>query len=61
MTELESFMNTLKAIRADLDKIKGHMDDHMGIDPDSVNWGHVGTAQHVLEQLEETIYFLGLN
>ncbi len=33
--------------------IRRHLDDHMGVGPDEVNWGHVGDAGHTVEQLKE--------
>ena len=30
-----------------------HLDDHMGIGPDEINWGHVGDAARLVEALKE--------
>ena len=33
--------------------IAAHLEDHMGVDPDSVNWGHVGDAGHIEQALRD--------
>jgi hypothetical protein len=30
-----------------------HLDDHMGVGPDEVNWANVGDAGHLVEVLKE--------
>ena len=34
-------------------KIVDALDDHLGLDADGINWGHVGDAQRILEVLKE--------
>ena len=52
-----------KAIQVNNDlllNIMNHMDNHMDINPDEVNYGHVGNAIHVLEQLKSITEFLNI-
>ena len=34
--------------------------DNMERDQEEVNWGHVGSADHIVNQLNELIEFLGI-
>lgn len=43
-----------------LDRLKSHLLDHMGTNPDDVTWGDVGTAAHVRKELLELHLLLGL-
>lgn len=52
-TAQDSFIKTLAEINDRLDELKAYADDHMGVDPDSINWGHVGFAQDFLAALTE--------
>lgn len=54
MDALNAYICEISAISEKLDVLKSRIvDDHMGVNPDSVNWGYVGTARHILELLEE--------
>lgn len=44
---LESFIFYIQKNIKLCDAIKGKLDNHLGIDPDNVNFGNVGDAQHV--------------
>ena len=51
----------IKAVQSNNDlllKITNHMDNHMNIDPENVNYGHVGSAGHVNNLLKEMCEFL---
>jgi len=50
---LDEFITTLGDINDRLQELQSHADDHMGYDPDNINWAHVGTAQHFLKELTE--------
>ena len=50
---LGRFMGTITEINERLAELKEFMDDHMGCDPDHINWGHVGTAERFLKGLTE--------
>lgn len=52
-TALDSFITTITEINARLDELKAYAENHMNYDPDSINWGHVSTAQHLLSALNE--------
>lgn len=40
--------------------LQEHLDDHMGVSPDGVHWGHVGSACKAVQDLEELCRFLGV-
>ena len=50
---LFEFINILGEIDEKLEELKAFTDDHMGYQPDDINWGHVGTAGYFLERLTE--------
>lgn len=54
---LTAFINTIVDIRGQLDVLTDLTDEHLGYNPEDINWGHVGTAQHIHELLEEVIAF----
>lgn len=56
---LNAYIATIAEIKAKLDALTEQADDHLGHSPEEINWGHVGTAKHVLEQLNEITEFLG--
>lgn len=39
--------------------LHGFLDNHFDADPDSVDWGDVGSAAHVSQRLSEILSFLG--
>ena len=44
-----------------LEDLKGYVvDNHMDIAPEDVNWGHAGSAQHLLALLNEAAVFAGI-
>ncbi len=50
---LAAFVAAKLEIDAILERLREMSDDHFGADPDSVNWGDVGSLRHVLAQLRE--------
>ena len=50
---LGRFMGQIGEINDRLEELQTFADDHMGFNPDDINWGHVGTAGWVLEKLTE--------
>lgn len=52
-TALDSFITIIAEMNDRLDELKAFAENHMNVDPDSVNWGHVGSAQHFLDALTE--------
>lgn len=45
------FAGHIEAARIELDAIKQQLEDHLGVDPDSVHWGHVGDANLLRAEL----------
>lgn len=54
------FAATVQEIQARLDLLREEADCFLGVDPDAVNWGHVGSAAHLLSIIKEATCFLGL-
>ncbi len=50
---LEAFCARKAAIDAALAEIAEHSEDHFGIDPDGINWGHVGDLADIGKSLNE--------
>jgi hypothetical protein len=57
---LAAFIGKIGEIHDRLELLRWFADNHMECDPEEVHWGHVGSAGHVLEQLNELIDFLGI-
>jgi hypothetical protein len=57
---IKAFTSKTAVTIATLDAIKSHVEDHMGVGPDRINWAHVGSIGHVLELLQQASEFLGL-
>lgn len=52
-TAIDSFIATIAEMNDRLDELKAYAENHMGCDPDSINWGNVGYAQSFLASLTE--------
>ncbi len=50
---LENFIGQIGEIKERLAELEAFTDDHMGYNPEDINWGHVGTAGWFLERLTE--------
>ena len=50
---LEEFMITLGSVRRYIEIIESATDDHLGFNPDEINWSHVGNANALLARLRE--------
>jgi hypothetical protein len=57
---LNAFIGKIAEINDRLELLRWFVDNHMECVPEEVNWGHVGSASHVVEQLKELIDFLGI-
>jgi len=57
---LNAFVGKIGEINESLEALRGYMGNHMECAPEEINWGHVGSASHVLSQLNELIDFLGI-
>lgn len=56
----DAYVAVIAEISAKLDALKAQaVDNHLGVNPDAVNWGNVGTAQHLLALLAEAAEFAG--
>ena len=52
---LGEFMARVTKIGAALETIQAANDEHYGLTPEEIHWGHVGDAGRVLQGLEEII------
>ena len=57
---LSRFVGHIGEINGLLEEMIAFFGDHMGYDPNSINWGHVGTASHILEKLTELAEFANI-
>jgi hypothetical protein len=58
-TATEAYARNMGEIYDKLDRIKQYLIDN-GIDCREVNWGHVGSAVHINELLDELNEFIGV-
>ena len=49
---LDVFIARKAEIDAMLARLRGLSDDHFDVNPDEINWGHVGTLAHYAELLK---------
>lgn len=52
-TTLAAFIARKHEIDAMLQRLTAFSADHFGVDPDEVDWGHVGTLGHYAELLHQ--------
>lgn len=52
-TACEAFVQKKAEIDSLLARLQQHSADHFGVNPDAVQWGHVGDLEHVLSHLRE--------
>ena len=50
---VRAFTGNLAEARDLVAMIQAHLDDHMGVDPEAVHWGHVGDAGRTVMALKE--------
>jgi len=48
-----AFLHNIASAREMIARLTSHLDDHMGVSPDDVNWGHVGDAGRLVAALKE--------
>ena len=53
------YFSSITEIYSKLAALTEQTENHLGYSPEEINWGHVGTAKHILEQLAEITEFLG--
>ena len=51
-TALDAYIASKAEIDTMLARLKALSDDHFGVAPDEINWGHVGTLAHYAELLK---------
>ena len=49
----DAFIDRIASARELLTLLTRHLDDHMEVAPDEVNWAHVGDAGRIRESLKE--------
>ena len=59
-TALSAHTAAIAEMRETLTALLAFANDDLGVAPEKVNWGHVGSAQHVNEYLHECARFLRL-
>ena len=52
---VREFLAAVTTIRETLDGLTEEAEDHFGVDPDHINWAHVGDANRILAALRETL------
>lgn len=52
-TALDSFIAKAGEFDALLQRLQQMRDDHFGVSPDAVTWGHVGDVTHYVNALKE--------
>ena len=57
---LNEFIGTVAALEEKLDALKAHIENHMDTSPEEINWGHVGSAKHLLQLIKEASEFAGI-
>ena len=50
---LQDFMAKMAQAQELLAELHTHVDNHMDFSPDEINWGHSGSAGHLVEQLTQ--------
>ena len=49
----EAFIQHVASARELVTMLRRHLDDHMGVGPEEINWAHVGDAARLVETLKE--------
>ena len=57
---LNEFIGTVAVLEEKLDALKARIENHMDVAPEEVNWGHVGSAKHLLQLIKEASEFAGI-
>jgi hypothetical protein len=57
----EQALDAVLAAQTEIDRLLAELTtlsaDHFHADPEGINWGHVGTANHIRESLQEIVNF----
>lgn len=57
---VRAFIGNVGQALETLEKIKAHLEDHLGTSPEDIHWGHVGSAGKAAEDLKEIARFLNV-
>ena len=49
----DAFIDRIASARELLTLLTHHVDDHLGLTPEEIHWGHVGDAGHLVELIKE--------
>jgi len=55
---VDAFVDRVHEIRELLDIIRAAADEHFEVDPENVNWGHVGNVAHIASELRDVVAFI---
>lgn len=58
--ELGPFISAVGECAEILARLKERVDDHLGVSPDSVTWGHVADAARILSHLRHAAFAAGV-
>jgi hypothetical protein len=57
-TATDAFVARVNEIRELLGVIVEATENHFEVDPENVNWGHVGDAAHIASELRDLVAFI---
>ena len=55
-----AFVGAIGEIKERLEVLNEYMDNRMDTSPEEINWGHVGSANHIRELLDGIIGFANI-
>ena len=50
---LNQFVTTITKLRQEITSLTDNIENYFDYGPDNINWGHVGTARHILKMIQE--------
>lgn len=59
-TALDAYVVAIHELSEKLTTLTQYAENHGNVNPDDVNWGHVGSLGHVNEELNDLMNFLGI-
>ena len=48
-----AFILNINKLSERIKELSDYVENHMGYDPEEINWGHVGVSEHFLKELTE--------
>ena len=58
MNAQNSFMAKMGGITVVMDRLRRHVDDHLGVPPEDITWTDAAVAAEVYNKLKEVLEFL---